>query len=310
MMKKSNIGLISTLACYILWGLLPLYWHALEGVNSVFILCNRIIWSAVFTVGILLATKKLGDIKAVFRDKKKMRYMIPAAIAITINWGVYIWAVNAGHLLDSSLGYYMNPLMVFATGILLFREKCGLYEWIALGLALVGVLIATIAYGAFPWIAIVLALSFSAYGTLKKLAGVGGLTSIAVETLLIGPLALAFVLFAPVSHTTVTGLNTAEAIMLVLSGVVTATPLILFTFGVNRLPLSTVGFLQYVSPTLQMIIGILVFHEVLTQDRIIAFAFIGAALVFYTIGMVRRAKQAPLEVETMNNPAISESPVE
>ena len=306
-MKKSNIGLISTLACYILWGLLPLYWHALEGVNPVFILCNRIIWSAVFTVSILLATKQLGEVRTVFRDKKKMRFMIPAAVSITINWGVYIWAVNAGHLLDSSLGYYMNPLMVFATGIILFHEKCGLYEWIALGLALIGVLIATVAYGAFPWIAIVLALSFSAYGTLKKLAGVGGLTSIAVETLLIGPLALAFVLFAPVSHATVTSLNTAEAIMLVLSGIVTATPLILFTFGVNRLPLSTVGFLQYVSPTLQMIIGILVFHEVLTQDRIIAFAFIGAALVFYTIGMVRRAKQTPLEVVVADAPATSES---
>lgn len=309
-MKKSNIGLISTLACYILWGLLPLYWHALENVHPVFILSNRIIWSAVFTVAILLATKKLGDVKAVMRDKKKMRFVIPAAISITINWGVYIWAVNAGHLLDSSLGYYMNPLMVFATGIILFREKCGVYEWIALGLALIGVLIATIAYGAFPWIAIVLALSFSAYGTLKKLAGVGGLTSIAVETLLIGPFALAFVLFAPVSHTTVSSLNATETIMLVLSGVVTATPLILFTFGVNRLPLSTVGFLQYVSPTLQMVIGILVFHEVLTQDRIIAFAFIGAALVFYTIGMVRRAKQAPLEVAVADASAISEGTAE
>ncbi|MEA4871109.1 MAG: EamA family transporter RarD [Christensenella sp.] len=294
-MKERNIGLFSTLACYVLWGLLPLYWHVLEGVNSIFILSNRIIWSAVFTVGILLVTKKFGDVKAVFRDKKKMRFVIPAAIAITINWGVYIWAVNAGHLLDSSLGYYMNPLMVFATGIVLFQEKCGAFEWIALGLALIGVLIATVAFGAFPWIAIVLALSFSVYGTLKKLAGVGGLTSIAVETLLIGPFALAFILFMPVSHATILQLNAKETIMLIFSGVVTATPLIFFTFGVNRLPLSTVGFLQYASPTLQMIIGILLFHEVLTQDRIIAFAFIGAALVFYTMGIVRRAKQEQAE---------------
>ena len=296
-MKERNIGLLSTLICYVLWGLLPLYWHALEGVNSIFILCNRIVWSAVFTVGLLLATKKFDDVKAVLRDKKKMRFVVPAAIAITINWGVYIWAVNAGHLLDSSLGYYMNPLMVFATGVILFREKCGLIDWISLGLATIGVLIATIAYGAFPWIAVVLALSFSAYGTLKKLAGVGGLTSIAVETLLIGPFALAFILFAPVSHATIVQLNATEAILLVLSGIVTATPLILFTFGVNRLPLSTVGFLQYLSPTLQMLIGILVFREVLTQDRIIAFVFIGAALVFYTIGMVRRAQKAHLEVQ-------------
>lgn len=297
-MKDRNIGLLSTLACYILWGLLPLYWHALEQLNSVFILCNRIVWSAVFTVSLLLITKKFDEVKAVLKDKKKMRFVVPAAIAITVNWGVYIWAVNAGHLLDSSLGYYMNPLMVFATGIVLFREKAGKFEWIALGLATIGVLIATIAYGAFPWIAIVLALSFSIYGTLKKLAGVGGVTSIAVETLLIGPFALAFLAFAPASHASIAQLTPLTTVLLLLSGIVTASPLILFTFGVNRLPLSTVGFMQYLSPTLQMLIGMLVFHEVLTQDRIIAFIFIGAALVLYSIGVIRRSRQSHLEVQS------------
>jgi chloramphenicol-sensitive protein RarD len=167
-MKERNVGLLSTLACYILWGLLPLYWHILEDLDSVFILCNRIIWSAVFTIAILLITKKFSEVKAVFRDKKKMRFMIPAAITITINWGVYIWAVNAGHLLDSSLGYYMNPLVVFAIGIALFHETSSVLDWVSLALATVGVLIATIAYGAFPWIAIVLALSFGLYGTFKN----------------------------------------------------------------------------------------------------------------------------------------------
>ncbi|NLI53969.1 MAG: EamA family transporter RarD [Clostridiales bacterium] len=296
-MKERNIGLISTLVCYTLWGLLPLYWHLLDGLDAIFILANRILWSLVFTVGILAATKQFKEVLAVFRDKKKMRFMIPAAIAITINWGVYIWSVNAGHLLDSSLGYYLNPLVVFALGIALFHEKCGPIEWVSLGLATIGVLIATIAYGAFPWVAIVLALSFAFYGALKKLAGVGGLISIAVETLLIGPFALAFVAFAPASHASlaVAAFSPLKSILLVLSGAVTATPLILFTFGVNRLPLSAVGFLQYVSPTLQMFIGVLVFREVLTHDRIIAFAFIGAALVFYTVGMVRRARRARLE---------------
>ena len=294
-MKERNIGLLSTLACYILWGLLPLYWHVLEDLDSIFILCNRIIWSAVFTIAILLITKKFSEVKAVFRDKKKMRYMIPAAITITINWGVYIWAVNAGHLLDSSLGYYMNPLVVFAIGIALFHETSGVVDWISLALATIGVLIATIAYGVFPWIAIVLALSFGLYGTFKKLAGVGGITSIAVETIMLAPFALAFLLFSPASHASIALLTPLTTVLLLLTGIVTATPLILFTFGVNRLPLSTVGFLQYSSPTLQMLIGVLVFHEVLTQDRIIAFAFIAAALVLYTIGMVQRAKKARLE---------------
>ena len=294
-MKDRNIGLASTLACYILWGLLPLYWHVLEHLNPVFILANRIIWSAVFTVSILLVTGKLGEVKAVFRDKTKMRFMIPAAIAITINWGVYIWAVNSGHILDSSIGYYMNPLVVFAIGMVLFHEKSGVIDWISLGLATIGVLIATIAYGAFPWIAVVLALSFGLYGTLKKLGGVGGITSIAVETIILAPFALLFVALSPASHASIAQLTPLTTVLLLLTGIVTATPLILFTFGVNRLPLSTVGFLQYSSPTLQLLIGVLVFHEVLTQDRIIAFAFIAVALVLYTIGMVQRARKSRLE---------------
>lgn len=294
-MKERNIGLLSTLACYILWGLLPLYWHLLEDLDSIFILCNRIIWSAVFTITILLITKKFSEVKTVFRDKKKMRFMIPAAVSITINWGVYIWAVNSGHILDSSIGYYMNPLVVFAIGIVLFHETSGVVDWISLTLATIGVLIATIAYGAFPWIAVVLALSFGLYGTFKKLAGVGGITSIAVETIMLAPFALAFLLFSPTSASSLAHLTPLTTVLLLLTGIVTASPLILFTFGVNRLPLSTVGFLQYSSPTLQMLIGVLVFHEVLTQDRIIAFAFIAVALVLYTIGMVQRAKKARLE---------------
>lgn len=298
-MKERNIGLISTLSCYILWGLLPLYWHLLNSVDAVFILANRILWSAVFTVGLLLVKRQFHEVKAVLRDKQKMRFMVPAAIMITINWGVYIWAVNSGHVLDSSLGYYLNPLILFAIGIVVFREVCGVIEWVSLGLAAAGVLVATVAYGAFPWIAITLALSFSFYGTLKKLAGVGGLTSIAVETLLIGPFALAFALFAPVSRAAVGSLNGLTATLLVLSGVITASPLILFTFGVNRLPFTTVGFLQYVSPTLQMLIGVIVFKETLTNDRIVAFVFFGAALILYSIGMVRRARRARSEVEPL-----------
>ena len=295
-MKERNIGLLSTLACYILWGLLPLYWHMLEDLNPVFILANRIIWSAVFTVSILLITKKFTEVKTVFRDPKKMRFVFPAAIAITINWGVYIWAVNSGHILDSSIGYYMNPLVVFAIGIVLFHEKSGVIDWVALGLATIGVLIATIAYGSFPWVAVVLALSFGLYGTLKNLGGVGGITSIAVETIILAPFALLFLAFSPASHASIAQLTPLTTTLLLLTGIVTASPLILFTFGVNRLPLSTVGFLQYSSPTLQLLIGVLVFHETLTKDRVIAFAFIAVALVLYTIGMVQRARKARLEL--------------
>jgi len=289
-MKERNAGLLSTLACYVLWGLLPVYWHLLNSVDAMVILANRIVWSAVFTIALLLIGKRFSEVTAVLRDKKKMRYMIPAALTITINWGIYIWAVNAEHLLDASLGYYLNPLVVFAIGMLLFRETCGPLEWISLGLACVGVLIATLAYGAFPWIALSLALSFGVYGTLKKLAGVGGLISIAVETILVGPFALLYLLLSPAGHATFAALTAPTALLLCFSGVVTATPLILFTFGVNRLPFTTVGFLQYVSPTLQLLLGVWLFHETLTQDRVVAFAFFGVALVLYSVALVQKAR--------------------
>ena len=288
-MKQRNMGLVSLALCYTLWGLLPLYWHLLDAVDSLVILANRIVWSAVFTIVLLLATKRFGEVKAVFTDRKKMRFMIPAAVVIIINWGVYIWAVNAGHLLDASLGYYLNPLMVFAIGMLLFREKCGVLGWVALALATAGVVVATAAYGAFPWIALVIASSFGLYGALKKLAGVSGLTSIAVETILTGPFALLYLLLAPASHAVFASLNFTTAILLFLTGAITATPLILFTYGVNRLQFTTVGFFQYISPTLQMLLGVLIFQETLTGDRIAAFVFFGAALVLYTIGLLRRS---------------------
>lgn len=294
-MKEHKTGLLSTTLCYVLWGILPLYWHMLDSVDSFVILANRIVWSMVFTAALLFALRRFSDVGKVFRDWKKMRFMLPAALTITINWGLYIWAVNAGHLLDASLGYYLNPLMAFAFGMLLFREKCGALEWVALGLAVVGVLIATIAYGAFPWIAVGLATSFAVYGMLKKYAGVSGITSIAVETILIAPFAVAFLIFAPSSAAVFSALTLKTGVLLVLTGVITATPMILFTHGVNRLPLTTVGFLQYISPTLQLLIGTLFFHEALTNERIVALVFFGAALVLYSIGMARRAKrQNPL----------------
>lgn len=290
-MKEHKLGLLSTALCYTFWGILPLYWHMLDSVNSFVILANRIVWSLVFTTALLLALRRSSDVGKVLRDWKKMRFMLPAALTITINWGLYIWSVNAGHLLDASLGYYLNPLIAFAFGMLLFHEKCGALEWVALGLAVVGVLIATIAYGAFPWIAVGLATSFAVYGMLKKYAGVSGITSIAVETVLIAPFAIAFLIFSPLSAAVVSALTLKTGILLFLTGVVTATPMILFTRGVNSLPLTTVGFLQYISPTLQLLIGTLFFHEALTNERIVALVFFGVALVLYSIGMARRAKE-------------------
>lgn len=276
--------------CYVLWGLLPLYWHLLESWNPLFILCNRIVFSAVFVMALLLC---LGRVKSVFltmRDWSKMKYLLPAAIVVTINWGIYIWAVNSGRVIDSSLGYYMNPLMVFALGVIVFREKSGKRSWIAIGLAAVGVVLSTLLSGAFPYVAISLALTFSVYGLLKKMAHVDGLVSIAVETLLIAPFALLFMIFAPASRQAVLSVTPVSALLLVGTGIVTATPLILYTRGVNDLPFVTMGFLQFICPTLQLAIGLIVYQETLHPAKIIAFAFIWLGLVLYMSELFHRER--------------------
>ncbi len=289
--NKLALDQISGVLCHVLWGLLPLYWHLLNGVSPLVTLACRILFSAAFTVTMLLLSRRFGEVTAVLRDFAKMRRMAPAALLIAINWGVYIWAATSGHVLDASIGYYLNPLVVCAIGMGVFHERLGALEYVALAVAAAGVLIATIAYGAFPWVALVLAFSFAIYGMFKKLAGVGGLVSTAVESLLSAPFALAFLLFAPVGRAAAVSLTTLEALLLLGSGVVTAVPLILYARGVNALPFTTMGFLQFVSPTLQLLIGALVLAEPMTHERVAAFVCSGAALMIYLVGLALRARK-------------------
>lgn len=290
MNKKS---LLLVLAGYVLWGVLPLYWGLLSNLNSMVILANRVLWSAVWTGLLLVVLKKTPEIKTVFKDKKVMKYLIPASIVITCNWGLYIWAVTSGKVMDASLGYYMNPLAVFLCGIFVFREKCNKLELAALLLALVGVVLSTVQYGEFPFTAIGLAVLFAAYGVLKKFAHVDSVTGVFVETVLMVPFAIAFLLFAPVSVSAFSQATVGEYLLLAGAGIATALPMVLYSQGVNDLPFSTMGFLQYVSPTLMLLIGILQ-GEAFTGAQAISFGFIWAGLVLYTIGMVRREKARQL----------------
>lgn len=268
-----------------MWGVLPLYWKLLASLDSVFILCNRIIWALVFAVVLLFAIRKLSKMKELLIDWSKMKFLIPAAIVITLNWGLYIWAVNADHVIESSLGYYMNPLVVCLFGIVIFKEKVNAPQVVALLLALVGVVISTVQYGSFPLVAIALAVSFSLYGTLKKFAHVGGVEGVGVETLLVAPIALLFVIFAPQSHASLEAMTLLQLFFCVGSGVVTAIPLMLYSRGVNELPFVIVGFLQYIAPTLMLIIGIWQ-GEVFTPDQAISFGFIWVGLVVFSIGII------------------------
>ena len=293
---KDKKSLLMVLAGYVIWGVLPLYWHMLSGINPIVILCCRIVMSAVCTTLLLFITGRLSEVWAVMRNKQLMKFLIPAALTVTVNWGVYIWAVNAGHVTDSSLGYYMNPLVVFLFGTLIFKERCGKMELFALLLAAAGVLLTTLQYGAFPYIAITLAVSFSLYGMFKKFAHVDGTVSIAVETIILFPAALLFLILSPGTQAAIETATPLQFIFLALAGIVTAAPLIMYTQGVNGLPFITMGFLQYVCPTLMLVLGVLIMGEPFTVAQGVSFAFIWAGLILFSIGMIKREKkQAALE---------------
>ena len=292
-MKKKSLWI--GLAAYVLWGVLPLYWHTLSAVNPLIILCNRIVWAAVFGLAVLAATHKLPLLKAAFCDRAVMRWLVPSAIIVVANWGFYIWAVNSGHVLDSSLGYYMNPLVSFAIGVLVFREKCAPLDYVAVGVAAVGVAVSTVRFGAFPYIAITIAVSFAVYGAIHKRAHVESIVGITLETILISPLAILFFFLSDMGKATMASLDAATVVLFLLAGPVTAVPLMLFAQGVNDLPLSTMGFLQFVQPTIMALVGVLT-GEAFTRERAVVFAFIFAALVVYTVGLVLRERRAHLHV--------------
>jgi len=284
-LKKNEfvVGLI----CYVMWGILPAYWNLLSGVDPLLILCCRIVFSLVFTICLLLTTNRTKVFIETLKDKPAMWYLIPASVLITFNWGLYIWAVNNGHILDCSIGYYMNPLMVFLLGTIIFREKFTKLQIVAVILAFIGMLISVIAYGSFPYISISLSLSFSAYGVFKKKAGADPVSSIAVESMIITPFAILFsFLFL---RDSIVSAGIVEAILLIVGGVLTAVPLVLYARAVNGIPFIIVGFFQYISPSLSTVYGILR-GERPSASQYVSFIFIGLGLIVFSIALVLISK--------------------
>lgn len=282
-----NRSFLITMFTYILWGLLPIYWKLLSHVPAVLTLCCRIIFSLLFTMAIIILSRRMGEFKALLKDRPTMLKMTAASIFITINWGTYIYAVASGHTLDASLGYYMNPLIVFAMSALIFKEKTSKLQIIAICVAATGVIITLILFGTVPLTALCMAFAFCLYGMVKKFAHVDPLLGIALETLITLPAAL-IVSFA-VFGDTIAALTLRDGLLLMLSGPITAIPLILYSIGVNDLDFKTVGILQYFSPSIMLTIGI-IGGETLTMDKIIPFAAVITALVIYSIGLLRRGK--------------------
>lgn len=288
-------GMIAALSTYLIWGVLPLYWNLLARAEANEILAHRIIWSFFFMVVVLMVTKRWQsfkeDCRALWQNKKRGAVLLLAAFTISLNWLTYIWAVNHGHVIDTSIGYYINPLMSVLFGIVFFRERISGLKKISLLLAAIGIVLMTYELGKLPWVAVVLAVSFSVYGALKKQLHLNPFSSITLETLLMVPFAVPYIgmlMMSPANHFS---LATPDlALYLMGTGVVTAVPLVLFSYGANLLPLNVLGFFQYISPTIGLLIGIFFFHETFGMAQISALGFVWAAIVLFTVAESLRGR--------------------
>ncbi|MEH7304428.1 EamA family transporter RarD [Neobacillus drentensis] len=293
-MKKTETqkGVIHAGFSYFLWGLLPIYWKFLDHVNAKEILASRVLWSFVFMVIILLLTNKWGlflqTIKGFAKNKKQMYALTIASLLISINWFIYIWAVNSGHMIEASLGYYINPLISILLGMIVLKEKLTVYQYVSFILAAIGVLIISISHGRFPWIALTLALSFGLYGLAKKLINVDSAVGLTLETLVVAPVAAIYIgyLFINGSNSFLTA-GVPTDFLLIGAGAVTAVPLLYFAKGAQKIPLSLLGFLQYIAPTLTLLLGVFVYHEHFSKIQLLSFMFIWSALTIYSLSKTK-----------------------
>ncbi len=279
-----NKGIWYAIAAYGVWGVLPLYWKALHAVPSAQIMMHRVVWSFLFLVVLISLRREWTRLRGEVTTRILLSYAA-AGVLLGINWYAYIWGVNAGFVIETSLGYFINPLVSVVLGVVFFKENLTGRQWIPIGLAALGVLYLTFSYGQFPWLAILLALTFGFYGLIKKLAPLGSLYGVTLETLTLLLPSLGYLLFVEFrgegafGHTGITTL-----VLLVLTGVVTSTPLLLFAKAAHRIPLSMVGILQYISPSLQFLIGLYIFKESFDLHRLIGFGMIWVALAIYSAG--------------------------
>ena len=286
-----NRSSFSVLGCYVLWGLLPIFWKLLANVDSVYVLAQRVLFSCIFCLAIIILKKNGSSVKSILKSKTERRRYFVCGILISINWGVYILTIAMGKILEASLAYYMNPLFSVVIGALIFKEKLSAVQWVSVGLALVGVMISVIAYGNVPYLAIIIGLSFALYGAMKKTIKAESEVSICMETMSVLPLALAFIVYAQLSgYTTFSSLSNAEMLLLAASGAVTSIPLMLFAKGIRKTSITTSGILMYINPTLQLLVGVLIYNEVFTKMNAITFAFVWAAVILFVLDSLRKHK--------------------
>src|SRR6476469_1194879 len=257
-MTESRRGFLLGVAAYGIWGLFPLYWPLLEPAGAVEILAHRIVWSAI-TMGLLvLALRRTSVVRSIAADRRTRAILGLAAVLITVNWAVYIWGVNNGHVVETALGYFINPLVTVLMGVFIFGERLRRWQWAAMAVAGFAVVVLTVGYGRLPWVALVLAFSFGSYGLCKKQAGAPAIESVTFEALLVGPLAFGYLVWlGATGESAFASHGTWHAALFATTGIVTAIPLICFGGAAIRVPLVTLGLLQYLTPTLQFLLGIL-----------------------------------------------------
>lgn len=286
-MKNYKVGLTLGIAAYFSWGLFPLYWPLLEPANSIEIVAHRAVWTFVFCIILLLYTGKLRSTFALLKDRRIALRLLLSTILVSVNWLVYIWGVNHGHVVECALGYYINPLIIIAFGVILLKEKMRKLQWVSVGIASIGVLVLAIDYGRPPWIAIALATSWGSYGLVKKQLGLGALEGIAIETSLSVIPYGAYLIWLAHKGTGQFGHHIGLTTLLILAGVVTAIPLLMFNGSTNRLKFTIIGLLQYITPTVQFLIGVVVRHEVMTTGRWIGFLIVWVALITLGYDLVK-----------------------
>ena len=278
------------MSAYVLWGLFPLYWPLLQPANALEIVSHRAVWTMVFCIVVLALTHALKSTLATFKRPKVAIKLLTTTILISINWLVYIWATNNNHVVEASLGYYINPLIIIAFGVILLKEKMRPLQWAAVSIATIGVVVLTVDYGRLPWVALALALSWGTYGLLKKQLGLGALEGLAIETMIAFIPYCGYLIFIGAKGEGQFGNGTVLTILLFSAGAITAIPLLLFNGSTNRLPYSTIGLLQYITPTIQFSIGVWINHEAMPTARWVGFIFIWLALITLAGDLVKSGR--------------------
>ena len=296
-MSESRRGALYGATAYLLWGVFPLYFPLLEPSGAVEVLAHRISWSLAVMAVVVLVARKGASVRRVMADRRRLAQISVAAVLLGVNWGVYIYGVTSDHVVETSLGYFINPLVTVLLGVFVLREQLRRAQWAALALAFVAVLVLSVENGRPPWIALILAFSFGTYGLLKKTAGVGAVEGLAVETAVLAPVALAYlvVLGARGDSTFVTE-GAGHATLIALTGVITAVPLLFFGAAASRVPLTTLGLLQYLAPTLQFLLGVLVFDEALGLAKLLGFVLVWVALAAFTADLVSHTRRVRVPV--------------